>query len=207
MSEAKAAVRAMLERERRELADLLRTLTPQQWNTESLCTGWRVRDVVAHLLYETRSAGAYTADVIRSRGSFDRMNGLHVDSARHLSTDDLITAYESTITRGVGYRWAPRLSLADTMIHHQDIRRPLGLPRTVPEAHLRTLLNHPDPTLRPGPRMRGLSFQATDLDWQQGEGPPVKGPGEAIFMAIAGRTPALDDLTGTGVDILRGRLT
>ena len=36
--------------ERTELADLLDTLTPEQWDAPSLCTGWRVRDVTAHLV-------------------------------------------------------------------------------------------------------------------------------------------------------------
>ena len=32
---------------RAELADLFDTLTPQQWETPSLCAGWTVRDIVA----------------------------------------------------------------------------------------------------------------------------------------------------------------
>jgi len=35
--------------ERRELADLLDELTPAQWDTPSLCAGWRVREVAAHM--------------------------------------------------------------------------------------------------------------------------------------------------------------
>ena len=40
--------------ERQALLELLETLTPEQWNAPSLCAGWRVRDVVAHMVSETR---------------------------------------------------------------------------------------------------------------------------------------------------------
>ncbi len=47
--EKKAEVRAAISAERRELADLLDTLRADQWNRQSLCAGWRVREVAAHM--------------------------------------------------------------------------------------------------------------------------------------------------------------
>ncbi len=41
--------------ERTDLADLLATLTLQQWEAPSLCERWRVRDVVAHVMSSTAS--------------------------------------------------------------------------------------------------------------------------------------------------------
>ena len=38
-----------VERERLSLADLLDSLTSAQWETQSLCERWRVRDVAAHV--------------------------------------------------------------------------------------------------------------------------------------------------------------
>jgi len=35
--------------ERADLAEFLATLTPEQWEAPTLCTLWRVRDVVAHI--------------------------------------------------------------------------------------------------------------------------------------------------------------
>ena len=40
--------------ERERLADLFRDLSPEQWDTASLCTGWRVREVVAHMTMAAR---------------------------------------------------------------------------------------------------------------------------------------------------------
>ncbi|MVU81939.1 maleylpyruvate isomerase family mycothiol-dependent enzyme [Nocardia sp. ET3-3] len=196
----------MVVRERRELAELLRTLTPDQWEAESLCAGWRIRDVVAHLLYEATPPMTYLRETLRVGGSPDRLNALYVRRGTAMTIDELLIAYESTPTRGFALRTAPRIALADTMIHHQDIRRPLGLARVIPAPHLLTVLRHPDPFLRTGRLTRGLRLTATDVDWDHGDGPQIHGPGEAIMMAVAGRAAALADLSGAGVAIIRQRL-
>ena len=36
--------------ERRDIADLLEGLTPEQWETPSLCSRWTVRELTAHLV-------------------------------------------------------------------------------------------------------------------------------------------------------------
>jgi len=46
---------------------------------------------------------------------------------------------------------------------------------------------------------------ATDTDWSHGSGPEVSGPALSLLLAVAGRRPALDDLSGPGLDLLRGR--
>ncbi|MGW0048998.1 maleylpyruvate isomerase mycothiol-dependent enzyme family protein [Nocardia cyriacigeorgica] len=102
-------------------------------------------------------------------------------------------------------RFAPQLLLADLMVHHQDMRRPLGRTREIPEDRLLTLLDHPDPFAQPRRRTKGLRFVATDVAWSSGDGPEVRGPGEALALAMVGRTAALDDLTGDGVAELRRR--
>ena len=45
-----ATLMSMARAERADLAEFLATLTPQQWATPSLCTGWTVKDVVAHMI-------------------------------------------------------------------------------------------------------------------------------------------------------------
>lgn len=47
---------AMAAAERAEMADFLESLSAEQWEAPSLCAGWRVRDVAAHVVsYEERS--------------------------------------------------------------------------------------------------------------------------------------------------------
>ena len=36
--------------ERRALLDLLKTLNDKQWNSDTICKGWNVKDIVQHLL-------------------------------------------------------------------------------------------------------------------------------------------------------------
>src|SRR5258706_6455831 len=39
--------------ERSALLELLEMLRPEEWDSPTLCSGWRVRDVVAHLVLTT----------------------------------------------------------------------------------------------------------------------------------------------------------
>ncbi|TML59838.1 MAG: hypothetical protein E6G17_10665 [Actinobacteria bacterium] len=113
---------------------------------------------------------------------------------------------DRSVGGGVVATLVPSIALADVLVHHQNIRRPLNRPRIVPTERLLRVLDHPDPFAAPRSRTRGLRFDATDVSWSRGDGPKVRGTGEAIAMAIAGRLAALDDLTGDGVRVLRTRL-
>ncbi|MCZ7535290.1 MAG: hypothetical protein M5T61_04660 [Acidimicrobiia bacterium] len=97
--------------------------------------------------------------------------------------------------------------LADTLVHVQDIRRPLGLPREIPPERIRVALDTEKGNAIMGVKRRvdGLRLVATDIDWTHGEGPEVGGTGEAILMAILGRRIAIDDLTGDGVATFASR--
>ena len=100
------------------------------------------------------------------------------------------------------------IALVDGTVHHQDIRRSLGRPRTIPADRLERVLGLvPGNTrLGAGRRIRGLRLRATDLDWEHGRGPEVVGPGEALLMGMSGRPAALADLGGPGRDTLARRL-
>jgi uncharacterized protein (TIGR03083 family) len=94
------------------------------------------------------------------------------------------------------------------MIHHQDIRRPLGAPRDIPAERLRAVLEfaRSAPPIAAKKRIRGLRLVATDVDWSTGAGPVVEGPGEPLLMAVAGRRGAVDELTGPGQPVLAERI-
>ncbi|MEV0551312.1 maleylpyruvate isomerase family mycothiol-dependent enzyme [Nocardia salmonicida] len=197
--------RGMLVDERAELVELLRGLSEQEWETPSLCAGWRVRDVVGHLMQDTLSPLSYAGVVLKSRGSVNRTNNALAQSFSELSTEQLVDKLDRESGRLSKY--SPRLMLSDLVVHHQDIRRPLGRPRTIPADRLVAVLSYPDPFAFPGRFTKGLRFVATDVSRSSGEGPEVRGPGEAIALAVVGRTVALDDLTGDGLPELRRRLT
>jgi uncharacterized protein (TIGR03083 family) len=192
--------------ERRDLAGLLSTLSAEEWEVPSLCDGWRVRDVVAHVLYDTIPPHRYLQVAVRGQFSVDRVNNLLVDEQRATPTAELLARLERSIGRGPFARVAPASALADLLVHHQDIRRPLGRSREIPEERLLMVLDHPDPFAFPWRNTRGLRFVATDVDWAKGRGPELRGPGESIVLATVGRPTALDELTRDGVPELRQRL-
>ncbi len=93
-------------------------------------------------------------------------------------------------------------------IHQQDIRRSLGRPRKIPTDRLLSALDFAKtaPTIRARQHRRGVTLRATDVDWEVGgSGPEVTGTGEALLLAMAGRTVTLDELSGAGLPLLRSR--
>jgi len=102
--------------------------------------------------------------------------------------------------RGLTAGFGGMIALVDGMIHQQDIRRVLGIRRTVPAERLQAVLDYARyaPAVRGTWRARGVRLVATDVDWSHGSGQEVRGPGEALLMAMAGRPRALADLTGPG---------
>jgi uncharacterized protein (TIGR03083 family) len=192
--------------EREELADFLAGLTPEQWEHPTLCAGWRVRDVAAHVVsFEGMTPRELTARFLKGRLQMDRINGLGVGDLADRSPEQLIALLrDNAEPRGMGAGFGGRVALTDNMIHQQDIRRPLGLARTIPVERLCAALDFVrySPTIRGAWRVRGLRLIATDLDWSYGKGPEVRGPGEALLMAMAGRPDALRDFDGPGLAIL-----
>lgn len=197
--------------ERAEFADLLAGLSPDQWEQPSLCERWRVRDVVAHVLsYDELSRW----ELVRrfAKGGFlpHRVNAVGVAEYASRSPEQLTDLMRACIPpRGLTSGFGGMIALVDGMIHQQDIRRPLGIARVIPQERLRTVLNYAldVPAVRGARRSRGLRLVATDLDWTHGNGPSVSGPGEALLMAMASRPDALNQLTGPGKATLAQRIS
>lgn len=194
--------------ERTELADLLTTLTPEQWEAQSLCERWRVRDVVAHVMsFDGVGLLGMARRVIRGR--IIEANQVWVDELASLSTEQLLDRLRARLRpQGLATMFGGRLALLDVTIHHQDIRRPLGLPRRIPAERLRCVLGDSlhTPELPAWRLARGLRLTPTDLDWSHGKGPELTGPAEAVLMAITGRRSAIGELSGPGRQVLARRL-
>ena len=218
---ARSRVRDKAEYDRLRLAELasisalLHDLDDEQWDTASLCEGWRVRDVVSHMCvgYTTpmlpllRDLARYRFNVPKaSYAESIAFGSAHTPAEILAVLDDIHT---NNVKKGIAKVIKPTEGLVDHLIHHQDIRRPLGLPRAMPEDRLVAALD-----VVPGlggfvaakQRVAGLRLVATDVDWSHGEGPEVRGPGEAILLAASGRPATLDELQGDGVGTLRDRL-
>jgi uncharacterized protein (TIGR03083 family) len=196
--------------ERSDLVMMLEQLSPQQWDARSLCPAWRVRDVVAHVFsYDELSRSDLVLSFLRGRLHPDRVNAVCLRPYAERPPVELIELARRCIQpRGLSAGFGGGIALVDGMIHQQDICRPLGLPRTIPPDRLRAALEFAKtaPVIRGFWHRRGLRMSATDVDWSVGTGPEVRGPGEAILLAIAGRNAAIEELSGPGAATLSKRL-
>lgn len=191
--------------ERLSLAALLESLNTAEWETASLCSRWRVRDVAAHVAMapQVPSLRSMLADGARARGSFHRLN--HDVAVRHADRPTLDIVAE--LRAYADCRRLPAVTnyrniLFDVLVHGQDIAIPLGRDRPMPLDAART------GTVRVWSmgwpfwakhRLRGLRLTATDTDWSAGDGPDVRGPIQALLLLVTGRREAaLPRLTGAG---------
>ena len=188
--------------ERADLAVFLATLSPQQWQASTLCAPWRVRDVVAHLIgYDELDTRELLTYVVRGGFRSSRVNALVLRRHRTHSPEELMALLTSHVRpRGLHAALGGRVGLLEGLVHHQDIRRPLGRLRSIPPERLlvalRTAVIAPDVG---GPwRLRGVRLVATDLDFSVGVGAEVRGAAEALLMAFAGRPSVLGELSGPG---------
>jgi uncharacterized protein (TIGR03083 family) len=197
--------------ERADLADFLAGLTAEQWNAPTLCTKWRVRDVVAHIVsYDDLGLPGLVGRFARGRFAPDQVNEVGVQRYAALGPDQLLAELKNHLRpAGLTAAFGGRIGLCDGLIHHQDIRRAIGAPREVPAERLAVALPfaRTAPPIKASRRVRGVRLVATDLDWTSGDGPVVEGPAEPLLMAMAGRGDALDELTGPGTTTLAERLS
>lgn len=201
---------AMVREERAEMADFLESLRPEQWDQPSLCRGWRIRDVAAHVIsYEEHNRIDLARRLLRARLRLGRLNEAGLAEYSHYDPKELVAFLRAHLTpRGATARFGGRVGLVDGMIHHQDMRRPLGMRRRIPAERLLHALPFAvtAPPLRGFWTARGVRLVATDLDWSRGRGPEARGDAEALLMVLAGRPGVARDLTGPGASILQKRL-
>jgi uncharacterized protein (TIGR03083 family) len=198
----------MAQDERADLAAFLETLAPEEWHAQSLCDKWTVKDVVAHVVsYE--ELGAVGLMKRFAKGMVVRANEAGVEEFAPMSPTDLMEFLGKHLRpRGLTAGFGGMIAFVDGTVHHQDIRRALGRPRTVPPDRLERILPlvPGNPRLGAGRRIRGLQLQATDVEWQHGNGPEVSGSGEALLMAMTGRREALSELAGPGLATMARRM-
>jgi uncharacterized protein (TIGR03083 family) len=196
--------------EREDFAAFLETLSPEQWEAPTLCDRWNVREVAAHAIsFDELRGRALVRRFLKGWLTVDRINQVGVDDYADHTPGELIALIRTHAEpHGMTAGFGGRIALTDNMIHQQDIRRPLGLPRTIDSQRLRVALDFAltSPTIRGALRTKRLHLVATDLNWSHGGGPEVQGPGEALLMAMAGRGDALKDLSGPGKDELARRM-
>jgi uncharacterized protein (TIGR03083 family) len=199
--------------QRRALVHLLEDLSGEEWRQPSLCEGWTVRQVAAHLALQNTTWSIMpraVLDLVRHGG----VNGaIHAMACRH--AEQPVEAIIGEIRDRVGV-WRPlptvtfRETAIDYLVHGQDIAVPLG----------RTLPMPPDlaviaaDRVWSSPRMfharqklAGYRLVADDATWAAGRGHEICGTIGALLLLLTGRPAALRQLSGPGVGALRELLT
>src|SRR6476660_3405775 len=164
----------MVHRERAALADDLEQLTPEQWDTPSLCGEWSVRDVVAHMTASAMiTPPGFFAKIIGSGFSFTRMQSKDIARERGASNADTLARFRAQIPSTKHPPGPTDTWLGETLIHGEDIRRPLHIAHdyeTAAEVRVAEFYKGSNLVVGAKKRIAGLHLQATDADWSHGEG-------------------------------------
>lgn len=202
---------AAVAHERRQIADLVDDLDDAQLATPSLCAGWDIKTVAAHLVSVFADSFWVFMGTALRRGSMGRA----IDELARQRAELPAAEIAATLRRCADHPLSPPLfgpldPLADILVHGGDVRIPLDLPFE-PNPELAALaldfLTGPWPFgFVPLGRLRGVSLRGTDIDRAWGSGAEVHGPAAALMMVITGRTALLHMLNGPGLSILQGRL-
>jgi uncharacterized protein (TIGR03083 family) len=183
------------------LADLLAGVSERQWDTPSLCAGWHVREVVAHMTMAARySEQEFMAGLQRYAFDFTRFSDEIAARDAGLPPAELVASLRSDVMQhwtppGGGYHGA----LNHVVIHGLDATVPLGVSRSCADEAIRIVLD--DMTGGGGHANFGIgiddrAFQSTDLEWSYGSGAALRGMAADLALALCGRVVPAGRLDG-----------
>lgn len=193
--------------ERQALAHDLEALRPAEWRTPSLCLGWDVHDVLAHLVDTAKTSRlGFLGRMVAAGFDFDRANAGGIAREKAADPQDTLTEFLAVRT----YTSTPPAALAtrlvEAFVHGEDVRRPLGIDRTYPPTRVAEALRY---QVRTSVKMGGgkeiaggWRLVAEDISFDHGDGPEVRGSAITLLLAVSGRPVEADALTGPGASTL-----
>src|SRR3954451_7607636 len=179
--------------EYRRLQAALATLSDDAWQTPSLCEGWTIRHVIAHLTAPARyTPGGFGAALAAAQYDFTTLSNRIADRDSTLPIDRLLDDVASdTLTQYVNPGGGPIGSLRHVVIHGLDASIPAGLGSVASQEALRLVLDNlaAEGTHRHfGTSMEGRHLVAADIGWAHGAGTTETAPAHRLVLALAGRT-------------------
>lgn len=198
-------IRSAVAGERTELAEVLAGLGQDDWEKPTLCAGWRVRELVAHITMPYRmSMPRFVAGMVRAGGNFNR----YADRQARQDAVDLTPAQlVECLRQNINHPWNPpgggdEGALSHDVIHGLDVTVALGIDRQVPSERLRIVFD----AMRPrhakyfGVDLTDVQLQASDLSWTYGTGTPLTGSAQDLLLVLSGRSLPPDHLSGRDAD-------
>jgi uncharacterized protein (TIGR03083 family) len=196
---------ALVHAERAALVEDLEGLDEEEWERPSLCEGWTVHDVAAHLVDTWRTTRlGFVVGLARARFDFHRQNARGVERWRGATPQETLQRLREAATRTSTPPGPLDSRLVEEVVHGEDVRRPLGLHRDYPTEVVERALRL---QLRTSASFGGAKeivarcrLVADDADVAVGAGPEVRGRALSLLLAATGRPVA--DLRGPGVSRL-----
>ena len=200
-----------------ELIDLLAELGPEEWERPTACDGFRVRDVVAHLVLAREPFRARTLTALAKGPRFfvDFAGRASVEGGTALSSTELLDRL-GRVAQSPRSGFLGKIDPADNMLvdhatHLQDIRIGLGRRASHDPEQASVVLSTAVRLWRPitwgtRERARGLRLVADDVGWAHGRGPELVGAYDALLLALGGRPIGLDLLDGPGRSVMADRM-
>ncbi|MGK0274850.1 MAG: hypothetical protein ACI9N0_001231 [Ilumatobacter sp.] len=197
---------------RRDFADMIDGLSPEQINAPTLCEGWTAHHVAAHLVtFVDVPLPKFIFNVAKAKGNFDVAANKMAQRIADRPVTDLVATLRAKANKKAALPMFPgELTMVDTMVHTQDVRRALDLSGDLPTDAVRASLEFLTTSKRAVVLLEhkglldGLRLESTDSDWSYGEGQLVSGTNEALLLGIL-RRPVFEELNGDGVATLRQR--
>ena len=183
------------------LAGLLAAISDAQWDTPSLCEGWRVREVVAHMTMPARySQEEFMAELRRCAFDFTRLSNEVASRDATRPAGELVASLRSDVMQ----RWTPpgggyHGALIHVVIHGLDVTVPLGASRCSPDQTIRVVLDNLTAGgghAHFGTVIDGRRLEASDLDWSHGSGQVLRGATGDLALALCGRAVPAERLEG-----------
>lgn len=204
MDTASVDIQGEVRRLRLEIADAMAALSPDQWDMPSWCTGWRVRDVLGHLVQTAEATQlSMFSQIIRNGVRPDRALERLATAVGAHPVPELVERLRRAADGRFHVVGLPsELGLGDLLVHTADALRPAGI---VPDPPLADVLVVLDTYQKWGRRLfhavphRRVRLEATDADWRRGTGPEVRGKAIDLLLLVANRRQVVDRLQGPGV--------
>ncbi len=202
-----AATWQVVHSERRRLAADLSVVRDEQWLLPSLCPGWDIHDVLAHLVDTALTSRlSFVRDLVKARLDFDRANENGIAREKRQDPQDTIAALmeAADLTRTPPAHLATRL--VEAIVHGEDIRRPLGIGGSYPEDAVAQALAYQlrTPVSFGGGRERAAGLRLIDRKtaavWGQGDA--VEADSIDLLLAVSGRQVDRERLKGSGASRL-----
>ncbi|MEC5148663.1 maleylpyruvate isomerase family mycothiol-dependent enzyme [Cryobacterium sp. GrIS_2_6] len=183
------------------IAGILETLSAEEWETPSLCGGWRVRDAAGHLVWRV---GTPTRQLLGTGWTAlrEQLPNLSVDHAvdtlsrraAEADPDELIASLQTTAAEYAAGRVTARgrhgiTELTEVVVHGLDLAHPLGRalevsPVALGAVAVRRALIAPTPVKAV---VRRRTLAATDAGWRVGRGAVIESTGVNIVLFLFGR--------------------